>query len=147
VPVAVGLAMTMPGLPVVWQGDEFGLTGIDGEDSRTPLPWSSIGDAAERIALYSRLAALRSHTPLAEGGLRWLHASGEAIAFAREAPEGVLVVVATRSAGAVDVGVDLSDASVVVVEGTASADSSTVTTGGAAFAVWSLSGATAPAWD
>jgi alpha-glucosidase len=148
VPVAVGLAMTMPGLPVIWQGDEFGLTGSDGEDSRTPLPWDSLSSARDRIALYSRLASLRDTRPeLAEGGLRWLHASAEAIAFAREAPEGVLVVVAARSAGSWDVGVDLSEATPVVVEGSASVDGSTVTTTGAAFVVWDLEGATAPAWD
>ena len=147
VPAAVGLAMTMPGLPVIWQGDEFGLTGVDGEDSRTPLPWDSLDEAADRIDLYSRLASLRSHPALAEGGLRWLHASAEAIAFARECPEETLVVVATRSAGAVDTGVDLAGAEQVVVEGSAVADGATVTTAGAAFAVWAVAGATAPAWD
>ena len=39
VPVALGLSATLPGIPVVFAGDEFGLTGIDGEASRTPIPW------------------------------------------------------------------------------------------------------------
>jgi alpha-glucosidase len=148
VPVAVGLAMTMPGLPVIWQGDEFGLTGADGEESRTPLPWSSVDAAADHLALYRRLGALRREYPgLAEGGLRWLHASAEAIAFAREAPEGVLVIVATRSAAQVDVGVDLSHATLVVAEGSVTASGSVAVAAGPAFAVWELAGVTAPAWD
>ena len=42
VPVAFGLAVTLPGIPVVWAGDEFGLTASDGEESRTPIPWDRI---------------------------------------------------------------------------------------------------------
>jgi alpha-glucosidase len=140
--------MTMPGLPVIWQGDEFGLTGADGEESRTPLPWDDLAAAAEPLALYARLGALRSQHPgLAEGGLRWLHASADAIAFAREAPEGVLVVLATRSAVTVDLGVELDAAAPVVVEGGARVEGTHVTTPAATFAVWAVAGATAPAWD
>ena len=32
--------MTMPGVPVVFMGDEIGLTGVNGEHSRTPYPWA-----------------------------------------------------------------------------------------------------------
>jgi Glycosidases len=39
VPVALGLSVTLPGIPVVWAGDEFGLVAEDGESSRMPLPW------------------------------------------------------------------------------------------------------------
>jgi alpha-glucosidase len=148
VPVAVGLAMTMPGLAVIWQGDEFGLTGVDGEDSRTPLPWGAVDAAADRIGLYARLAGLRRrHPALAEGGLRWLHASAEAIAFARETPDEVLVVVAARSAEIVDVGVDLTEGVALALEGPARIEGTRAITGGPAFAVWTVPGATAPAWD
>ena len=40
-PVALGLSVTLPGIPVVFAGDEFGLTGEDGEASRTPMPWGT----------------------------------------------------------------------------------------------------------
>ncbi len=57
IPLAVGLSMTLPGIPVVFAGDEFGLTGVDGEMSRTPIPWERVDDPdiAERIALYRAL--------------------------------------------------------------------------------------------
>lgn len=146
VPVAVGLAMTLPGLPVIWQGDEFGLTGSDGEHSRTPLPWDELDAAADRIALYQRLAGLRSeHPALADGGLRWVHVSAELIAFARESVDEVLVVVATRSATSADLG--LGVAGMIVAEGSISVADGVVTTGGAAFGVWSLGRADAPAWS
>ena len=39
VEVGVGLLATMPGTPMVFAGDECGLTGVNGEDSRRPMPW------------------------------------------------------------------------------------------------------------
>lgn len=147
VPVAIGLAMTMPGIPVIWAGDEFGLTGIDGEDSRTPLPWDRVGDAevAERIALYGRLAGLRAaHPALAEGGLRWLHASADAIAFARETPGETLVVVATRGAAELPLGVE--GLAPIVLEGPVSATGDAVRAEGACFGVWRAESAGIPAW-
>ncbi|MGO7984228.1 hypothetical protein ACC691_41085, partial [Rhizobium johnstonii] len=59
--MAFGLAVTLPGIPVVFAGDEFGLTGEDGEASRTPMPWGSVEEpeVADRIALYASLIRLR----------------------------------------------------------------------------------------
>lgn len=94
--VAAGLSLTLPGTPTIFAGDEFGITGINGEDARAPLPW----DEEPRLAgAYRDLVALRrSSAALQHGGLRWLHADGEAVALARETPEETVVVVATRSA-------------------------------------------------
>ena len=39
VEVGVGMLATMPGTPMVFAGDEWGLTGDNGEDSRRPMPW------------------------------------------------------------------------------------------------------------
>lgn len=150
VPVAVGLAMTMPGIPVIWQGDEFGLTGHDGEDSRTPLPWDEMDAAADSIALYARLAGLRSaHPALTQGGLRWLRASPDAIAFARECVDEVLVVVAARAASRIDLGLAGSATvpEVVAAEGPIALVDGGASTEGAAFGVWSLGRGLAPEWS
>lgn len=95
---------TLPGVPMVFAGDEFGLTGMNGEDSRTPMPW----DAPDRVrndltGTYAALSRLRrGHSALTDGGLRWLHAEGHALVFVREdARESVLVFVA-RAAATVD---------------------------------------------
>ncbi|MRG59582.1 glycoside hydrolase family 13 protein [Agromyces sp. CFH 90414] len=101
VPVAFGLAATMPGIPVVWAGDEFALTGADGEASRTPMPWGSEADPAVEptLAAYRALIALRrAHPVLATGGIRWLAASDDAIAFVREATDASVLVFAARGA-------------------------------------------------
>lgn len=102
VPVAVGMAVTLPGIPVVFAGDEFGLEGVDGENSRSPLPWDALAEpgslASERVALYSELIALRrGHSALNGGGIRWLYASDDVLVYLRESPEESVLLVAARA--------------------------------------------------
>ena len=40
VTVAFGLLATMPGIPMLWAGDEIGQEGVNGEDARRPIPWN-----------------------------------------------------------------------------------------------------------
>ncbi|MCU1546509.1 MAG: glycoside hydrolase family 13 protein [Homoserinimonas sp.] len=95
VPVAFGLSVTLPGIPVIFAGDELGLTGVDGEHSRTPMPWAA--DADETISLYSQLIHLRTgHPALNGGGIRWLHVAADVLVFVREAEEECVLVVAAR---------------------------------------------------
>ena len=155
IPIAVGLSMTMPGLPVVFAGDEFGLTGTDGEDSRTPIPWGTESEAgaAERLALYRDLIALRrAHSALATGGLRWLFADDDSLVFVRESAQESVLVIATT--GTLDVALDANAlpgaAAAVLVVGDATlavaADGSVALAAeGPAFAVWTLPGVTVPA--
>lgn len=99
IPVAVGLSMTLPGLPVVFAGDEFGLVGADGEASRTPMPWGTENEpeTAERLALYRDLIALRrAHPALATGGFRWVHVDDDAVVFVRESADETVLVLAAR---------------------------------------------------
>jgi len=101
VPLALALSVTLPGVPVVFAGDEFGLTGDDGEMSRTPIPWGTetSPEVAPTLELYRQLLKLRSALPaLSHGGLRWLHVADDALVFVRESVEAtVLVVVVARS--------------------------------------------------
>ena len=91
--------MTMPGIPVVFAGDEFGLVGDDGEHSRTPMPWSEVDAAALTIDLYSDLIHLRTgHPALNGGGMRWLHVGREVLVFIRETAEESILVIAARGA-------------------------------------------------
>lgn len=154
VPVAVGLSMTLPGLPVVYAGDEFGLGGAYGELSRLPLPWDAIDEPAiaDRIALYRELIALRqAHPALATGGLRWLYTGDAGVVFVRESAEETVLVLAAR--GDVDValptGIVAAATEARALFGTAvltaSADGAiTVSATGPAFAVWSLPGVRTP---
>jgi alpha-glucosidase len=97
VPVALGLSVTMPGIPVIFAGDEFGLVGDDGEQSRTPLPWGELEASAASIDLYTQLIHLRrDHEVLNSGGIRWLHASDDVLVYARESAEECMLLVAAR---------------------------------------------------
>jgi len=146
VPVAFGLAVTMPGIPVVWAGDEFGLTASDGEESRTPIPWSSIGEHADTIALYRRLIALkRAHQALNGGGIRWLHASDDAVAFVRESASECVLVVAARGITMIDLGDELPDGA-PLIEGSVAFEGGKVAIQGPTFAAWQLPGVQLPEW-
>jgi alpha-glucosidase len=115
VPVAFGLSVTMPGIPVIWAGDEFGLTADDGEASRMPIPWhlldaaiddpsvdSATGATASQAQatheLYCELIRLRrDHPALNDGGFRWLHVGDDVLVFIREAASESVLVVASRA--------------------------------------------------
>lgn len=97
VEVAVGLLMTYPGTPMVFAGDEVGATGHDGEHARATMPWGRPDRwDEETLATYRTLIGVRrASAALRHGGLRWLLAEDDAVAFLRETPdERVLVVVA-----------------------------------------------------
>ncbi|MBH0117276.1 glycoside hydrolase family 13 protein [Salinibacterium sp. NG253] len=100
VPLALALSVTLPGVPVVFAGDEFGLSGDDGEISRTPIPWGTETDpaVAPTLDVYRELIALRRELPtLSHGGLRWLHVADDALVFVREDAAATVLVVVARS--------------------------------------------------
>ncbi|MGZ0212768.1 MAG: glycoside hydrolase family 13 protein [Actinomycetales bacterium] len=100
VPLALALSVTLPGVPVVFAGDEFGLSGDDGEMSRTPMPWGTENDPAVApvLELYRQLIGLRRKLPaLSHGGLRWLHVDDDALVFVREDADATVLVVVARS--------------------------------------------------
>jgi len=98
--VAAGLLMTMPGTPMIFAGDELGLRGGNGEESRTPMPWHRPGSWDRRtLSFYRDLVALRRARPeLRHGGLRWLHVDPDALVFARELSDTAAAVVLARRA-------------------------------------------------
>ncbi len=155
VPVAVGLSLTMPGVPVLFAGDEFGLVGADGESSRTPIPWGAEcePEVAARLALYRDLIALRrAHPAVQTGGFRWLHVDDETVVFARESADETVLVLATRG----DADVELPAGAVTGAQASSTlfgnatlavADDGAVVLAaeGPAFAMWMLPGVAAPA--
>ena len=102
--LALGLAYTLPGTPVVYYGDEVGLSGRRDPDARRPMPAESALTADMRGVrdFVTRLAKLRDCSgALRRGTYRTISASAEVLAFAREL-EGAApaIVVVTRSPGA-----------------------------------------------
>jgi alpha-glucosidase len=99
--VAAGLQATLPGVPTICAGTEFGLTATFGEPGRIPMPWRRPAERDETIHdAYRSLFGLRSAEPaLQEGGLRWWYADAEVLVFSREHAEGTVLVQARRTAG------------------------------------------------
>ena len=97
--VGIALQLTMPGVPVLFAGDELGLTGVDGEHARTPFPWDRRGEWDEpTLASYRSWIALRlGHDALRRGGLRWLHVGDDSLTYVRELPDEQVLVHLTRA--------------------------------------------------
>jgi alpha-glucosidase len=96
--VGIGLQMTTPGVPMIFQGDELGVGGAWGEDARRPMPWAR-PDTWDTVTLerYRALAALRRSLPaLKRGGIRYVHADGDTVAYLRETRGERLLIVASR---------------------------------------------------
>jgi alpha-glucosidase len=96
--VGIGLQMTMPGVPMVFAGDELGLEGEWGEDARRTMPWDR-RDAWDTALLdeYRRLIALRRSSPaLARGGIRFAFVDDDVIVYLRESSGERLLCLASR---------------------------------------------------
>lgn len=97
--VAAGVLFTYLGVPVVFAGDELGLTGSTGEHGRVTMPWDEPERRDEHThEVYRRLAALRhEHRALREGSLRWVLVEDDALGYVRETRDETILVVAARA--------------------------------------------------
>jgi alpha-glucosidase len=96
--VGVGMQMTMPGVPMLFAGDEIGLEGAWGEDARRTIPWDNrdAWDHAFCDEVRALAALRRSSDALARGGLRFVHISPDAVAYLRETRDERLLCLAAR---------------------------------------------------
>jgi alpha-glucosidase len=96
--LAACVQFAVPGIPLVFAGDEFGLKGFNGEDSRTPMPWGTPDKWGKDLRpLYAELAALRAgHRALIDGSLRWIAADGNLLVWVREHSTGSVLCVVAR---------------------------------------------------
>ncbi|MGH3071615.1 MAG: glycoside hydrolase family 13 protein [Gaiellaceae bacterium] len=97
--VGIGLQMTMPGVPMVFAGDELGLEGAWGEDARRTMPWDRLETWDEGLLSdYARLISLRKSSPaLQRGGLRYVHVGEDALVYLRELGAERLLCLAART--------------------------------------------------
>lgn len=97
--VGIGLQMTMPGVPMLFAGDEIGLEGRWGEDGRRTMPWDRPESWDQTLlAEYRALIALRrSSEALARGGIRYAFVGDNAIAYLRETADERLLCLASRA--------------------------------------------------
>lgn len=100
----VGLLMCYPGVPSIFAGDEIGMRGAWGEDSRRTIDWAdrSKWDLEFFSAVKKLVSIRRTSDALAYGGLRWLKVEDDYIVFLRESKKETLLVVITRKATRVE---------------------------------------------
>ncbi len=146
VPVAFGITLTMPGIPLIFAGDEFGHIGDDGEHSRTTIPWGEAEQTTSAIDEYAELIRLRrDNVALNAGGLRWVHVDDDALAYVREHQDQCVLVVAARSATTVHLPVGTIPGGAPILYGSATCDGDAVSAAGMSLTVWELPGVVAPA--
>jgi alpha-glucosidase len=91
--------MTLPGVPMLYYGEELGMTGAADPDNRRPMPWdTSLWDHAQRAWVKDLLAIRQGNPALRYGDVRVLgdRLPGNALVFLRftEQPgEAALVVI------------------------------------------------------
>lgn len=95
--VAAGLLLTSVGVPTIFAGDEVGVTGADSDLGRAPFPWNEERWDRGLFDTFRALIALRRGSDaLRRGGLRYVAAGPDAVAYLREtAGEQVLVLAAS----------------------------------------------------
>jgi glycosidase len=89
------LQFTLPGTPLVYYGDEWGMTGFGDWAARAPMIWKPMAQQKARYEELKALIALRkAHTVLASGNVRFLHASNQdrTLAFERFGEAGRVLV-------------------------------------------------------
>ncbi|MEA4823019.1 MAG: glycoside hydrolase family 13 protein [Clostridiaceae bacterium] len=93
--LATAILYAFSGSPMIFYGDEAGLEGFEDPFNRRGYPWGR--EDADIMAWYQLLGAVRSHTDaLKRGGLRFVAALGEMLAFVRETDGETLLCAVNR---------------------------------------------------
>ncbi|MDO8645159.1 MAG: glycoside hydrolase family 13 protein [Candidatus Planktophila sp.] len=95
---AMAMMLTYPGVPSIFAGDEIGLEGAWGEDSRRTINWDDRSQwDLEFFEEIKKLVELRrNRDSLINGGLRWLAVEADYVAYLRESTKESLLVFISR---------------------------------------------------
>lgn len=139
---AMTMLLTYPGVPSIFAGDEIGLEGSWGEDSRRTINWDDrSGWDVDFYASVKTLIKLRKESPaLINGGLRWVAVEKDYLAYLRESKDQSLLILIARSA--VKAEIDLSKYGYSVAETlygeTANGEKITIDSKSATEGIWLL---------
>ncbi len=100
VALALTLQLTLPGMPVIYYGDELGVAGAGDPDNRRPMPdLATLSPARQALLDHARrLGRLRRCTPaLRSDERRTLHVGADSYAYARVAGDRVALVLLSRA--------------------------------------------------
>jgi len=113
---AMTMLLTYPGVPSIFAGDEIGLEGSWGEDSRRSINWED--RSGWDLDFYNSTKTLiqlrRESHALIHGGLRWVVVEKDFLAYLRESKNETLLIFISRSP--VKTEIDLSNYGYTVSE-------------------------------
>ncbi len=91
------LMFAYQGAPCIYYGDEIGMEGLGDPDNRRTMIWDDSQWDKSMIELVKKLCAARQeYSALRRGGLQWLYADGNSLAFLREDAHSRAVCAVTR---------------------------------------------------
>ena len=95
---AMAMMLTYPGVPSIFAGDEIGLEGAWGEDSRRTINWDDRSKwDHEFFAKVKKLIEIRrGQDALINGGLRWVAVEDDYVAYLRESKKQSLLIFISR---------------------------------------------------
>ena len=113
---AMTLLLTYPGVPSIFAGDEIGLEGSSGEDSRRTINWEdqSSWDNTFLSEVKKLISIRKKHDAFINGGIRWILVEDDCLAFLRESKKETVLVFISR--GSVKTSIDLAKHGYVVKE-------------------------------
>lgn len=94
--IAVLLQMTLPGVPLIYYGDEAGLTGFKDPENRKSYPWGK--EDKNTLLIYKSLSSLRVNENILKfGDIRFRESKNNILCFERYSDEGKIVIVISSS--------------------------------------------------
>jgi alpha-glucosidase len=113
---AMTMLLTYPGVPSIFAGDEIGLEGSWGEDSRRTINWEdrSSWDLGFLDSVKKLVKLRKERDALINGGLRWVAVEKDYLAYLRESKSEAILVFISRSAAKAEI--DLSQYGYSVAE-------------------------------
>jgi len=105
---AMTMMLTYPGVPSIFAGDEIGLEGSWGEDSRRTINWQdrSNWDHGFMDEVRKLISLRKGQDALINGGLRWVAVEDDYLVFLRESKKQSILVMVSR--GPINATIDLS---------------------------------------
>jgi alpha-glucosidase len=95
--LAAVLLLTYPGVPSIYYGDEIGMTGWGDPQNRRGMVWDESRWNVPIREHYKRLIEIRrSYEALQTGGLQFLLAEGDTLAYVRESQTQRMIVIGHR---------------------------------------------------
>ncbi|MBU6242757.1 MAG: hypothetical protein KGP06_01710, partial [Acidobacteria bacterium] len=139
---AMTMLLTYPGVPSIFMGDEIGLEGTQGDDTRKTMKWDDQSEwDLDFLTEVKKLTSLRrNEDALINGGLRWIAAENGHIAYLRESKKSSVLVLIVAKSSVVEI--DLSkygyEVSKTLFGQSASGSQIKITSEDATQAIWKL---------